>query len=89
MNSDRTGPMLLTGKVVLNDGTALGAGAHRARVHGSQRGRPRAEGFTDMKGRFAITLGQENDIMPDASEVESRGTMVGANANSRTSANRS
>ncbi len=83
MNSDRTGPMLLTGKVVLNDGTAPSEPVRIERVCADRSGgRPHAEGFTDMKGRFAITLGQENDIMPDASEVESRGTMVGANANS-------
>ena len=74
MNATRTGPLMLTGKVVLSDGTSPSEPVRIERVCNDRSGgRPHPEGFTDSKGRFAITLGQERDIMPDASETSSRG----------------
>ncbi len=74
-------PMLLSGKVALDDGSAPPGPATIERVCAS--GRPRAEGYTDSKGRFSITLGQEGDVMPDASESPTRSQMGGlANATS-------
>lgn len=81
INTNRTGPMLLTGKVVLNDGTAPGEPVRIERVCSDRGGgRPHPEAFTDAKGRFSITLGQESDIMPDASETQSRGDALGTNS---------
>lgn len=75
IGSARTGPMLLTGKVTLNDGTIPPEPVRIERVCNGLR--PHPEGFTDSKGRFSITLGQETDIMPDASETESRNIATG------------
>lgn len=78
IGSDRTGPMVLTGKVVLNDGTVPTEPVRIERVCNDRSGgRPHPEGFTDTKGRFSITLGQEQDIMADASESPSRSQMPG------------
>jgi len=80
IGSGRTGPMLLTGKVVLNDGNVPSEPVRIERVCNDRSGgRPHPEGFTDLKGRFSITLGQEQDIMADASETQSRGQMPGNN----------
>jgi tetratricopeptide (TPR) repeat protein len=76
--SSRTRPILLTGKVVLNDGTSPGEPVRIERVCNGA-GRPHAEGFTDSKGRFTITLGQERDAMPDASEAQTRTDQIGSN----------
>lgn len=39
---------------------------------------PHAEGYTDSKGRFSITLGQEMGVMADASEAPNRSQMGAA-----------
>lgn len=79
LGSGRTGPMLLTGKVVLNDGTVPSEPVRIERVCSDRGGgRPHPEGYTDSKGRFSITLGQEQDIMPDASETQSRADSIGS-----------
>jgi len=58
--------MLMSGKVVLDDGSSP---ADSARIERVCSGRPHPEGYTDSKGRFQFTLGQEQDVMADASET--------------------
>ena len=60
---------MINGKVALDDGTAPGESVRIERVC---NGRPRTEGYTDMKGHFSFTLGQEQGILPDASENQGR-----------------
>lgn len=68
--------LLLTGKVMLDDGTAPSEPVKIERVC---LGRPHAEGFTDSKGRFSLNVGQDLDVTADASESPSRSQMPGAN----------
>ena len=75
--SDAPRPILLTGKVVLDDGTAPPTGILIERICAG--GRPHAEGYTDSKGHFTITLGQEVGVMADASEAPNRGELGGSN----------
>jgi hypothetical protein len=70
---DQKRPMMVSGKVVLDDGSAPPGPVTIERVCAS--GRPRAEGYTDSKGRFSITLGQEMSVIPDASESPNRSQM--------------
>ncbi len=74
---DAPHPILLTGKVALDDGTAPPPNILIERV--CSGGRPHAEGYTDSKGHFTLTLGQEIGVMPDASEAPNRGDLPGAN----------
>src|SRR5579872_3223119 len=74
---DAPHPILITGKVVLDDGSAPPPSVLLERV--CAMGRPHPEGYTDSKGRFTITLGQEVGVMPDASETPNRNEMPGAN----------
>ncbi len=74
---DTPQPIMITGKVVLDDGTAPPPGILIERICAASR--PHPEGYTDAKGHFAITLGQEIGVMPDASEAPSRNTMAGGN----------
>jgi tetratricopeptide (TPR) repeat protein len=60
-----TNSILLTGKVVLDDGSAV---PEPVKLELKCLGLVQPEGFTDSKGRFSITLGQEPDAMADASE---------------------
>jgi tetratricopeptide (TPR) repeat protein len=71
---DAPHPMLINGKVLLDDGTSPGDAARIERVC---NGRARPEGYTDSKGRFQFTLGQEQDMMPDASETAGRTAGLG------------
>jgi tetratricopeptide (TPR) repeat protein len=71
---DTSRPMLINGKVLLDDGTSPGTDARIERVC---NGRARPEGFTDSKGRFQFTLGQEQDMLPDASETGGRTAGLG------------
>lgn len=68
--------IVLAGKVVLDDGTAL---TDPVKIERVCFGRPHAEGFTDAKGRFTLTLGQDEDAMADASETPNRNQLPGAN----------
>lgn len=61
-------PIPITGRVLLEDGTAPTESVTIERVC---NGNPRAEGFTDSKGYFFIELGSRNNTaaLQDASEV--------------------
>ena len=74
--SETTRPMLLTGKVVLDDGSAPGEPVLIERIC---LGRPHPEGYSDAKGHFSITLGQEQNMLPDASETPARNTATPSN----------
>ena len=62
-------PIFLSGKVMLDDGTPPRESVLIERVC---NGSPRPEGYTDSKGHFHFQLGQNNNILADAS--------VGSNA---------
>lgn len=70
-------PIMITGKVVLSDGTPPPPSILIERVCAS--GRPHPEGYTDSKGHFTFTLGQEIGILPDASEAPTRSTITPGN----------
>ncbi|MFN7934620.1 MAG: tetratricopeptide repeat protein [Bryobacteraceae bacterium] len=57
-------PLFLSGKVVLDDGTPPPEPVVIERIC---NGNPRPEGYTDSKGRFSFQLGQNNQVMADAS----------------------
>ena len=57
-------PIFLSGKVVMEDGTPPPDSIVIERVC---NGVPRAEGYTDSKGRFSIQLGQRSAMTQDAS----------------------
>jgi len=70
-------PILITGKVMLDDGSAPPQGTLIERICAA--GRPHPEGYTDSKGHFTLTLGQEMGVMADASESPNRSDLPGAN----------
>lgn len=57
-------PIFLTGRLMLEDGSAPPEPVVMLLVC---NGSPRPQGYADMKGRFSVTLGQNNIVMPDAS----------------------
>ncbi len=57
-------PIFLSGKVMLDDGTAP---AEPVLIERVCNGNPRPEGYTDSKGRFSFQLGQNSMLIPDAS----------------------
>lgn len=57
-------PVFLSGKVLTSDG---GPPPELATIEIVCNGMPRPYGYTDSKGRFSITLGQPNNVLPDAS----------------------
>ncbi|MGH9675261.1 MAG: tetratricopeptide repeat protein, partial [Bryobacteraceae bacterium] len=57
-------PIFLSGKVVMDDGTAPPETVVIERVC---NGMPRPEAYTDSKGRFSFQLGQNQHMIPDAS----------------------
>jgi tetratricopeptide (TPR) repeat protein len=59
------GNIYLTGKVVLDDGTPPPEPLTIERVC---NGAPRAQAYTDQKGRFSFQIGQTGGVMQDASE---------------------
>lgn len=73
MGSQTAGPSLgtlnqsiyLTGSVMLDDGTPPPEPVTIERVC---NGAPRAQAYTDMKGRFSFQIGQTAGVMQDASE---------------------
>jgi tetratricopeptide (TPR) repeat protein len=77
-----TPPIFVSGRVVLEDGTAP---TGQVVIETVCNGSPHAEGYTDTKGYFSIQLGARNTgMIQDASEFSSRsglsqGGMSGAN----------
>ncbi len=60
-------PIFVSGRVMLEDGTAPPQSVPIERVCSS--GNPHTEGYTDSRGYFSLQLGQRNGaVMPDASE---------------------
>ncbi|MGH9558818.1 MAG: tetratricopeptide repeat protein [Bryobacteraceae bacterium] len=59
-------PIFLTGKIVLDDGSAPGEPVLIERVCA---GNQYPEGYSDIKGRFSITLGREHGVFTDASQT--------------------
>lgn len=57
-------PMYLQGRVMMDDGTAPPEPVMLMLVCGGQ---PRPQGYSDSKGRFSVTLGQNQQIFADAS----------------------
>lgn len=57
-------PIFLTGRLMLDDGNPPPEPVVMMLVC---NGQPRPQGYSDMKGRFSVTLGQNNIVMPDAS----------------------
>jgi tetratricopeptide (TPR) repeat protein len=57
-------PVFISGKVLLDSGTPPPESVTIERVC---NGSPRAEAYTDSKGRFSFQLGQNNGMMQDAS----------------------
>src|SRR5262245_59985749 len=82
-------PIFLSGKVVLDDGTPPPTEVVIERVC---NGNPRAEAYTDSKGRFSFQLGQNQGILQDASmssagvgDLGGYGNQRGGFGNDRTS----
>jgi tetratricopeptide (TPR) repeat protein len=61
---DQQRPIFLSGKVMLDDGTPPSEPVTIERVC---NGNPRAEAYTDSKGRFSFQLGQSQGVLQDAS----------------------
>ena len=61
---DRQQVMFLSGKVVMDDGTAP---PELVLIERICSGSPHPEGYTDAKGRFSFQLGQNNSMFADAS----------------------
>ncbi len=57
-------PIFLSGRLMLDDGNPPPEPVVMVLVC---NGQPRPQGYSDMKGRFSVTLGQNNIVMPDAS----------------------
>ena len=73
---DPARPILVTGRVTLEDGAEPGQPVLIERICS---GRPHAEGYTDPTGSFSLRLGQEIDVIADASEAPSRNTTTNSN----------
>lgn len=65
-----TRPIFLTGRVAIDDGSALPEPAAILRVC---NGSPHTEGYTDSSGTFGIQFGNEQGVLQDASETGGRG----------------
>ena len=66
-------PIPISGRVMLDDGTAPAETVTIERVCGAST---RAEGYTDSKGYFFIQLGERNNgVLQDASEINNGGGM--------------
>ena len=61
-------PIFVSGRVMMEDGTAP---ADSVIIETVCNGSPHAEGYTDVKGYFAIELGAHNGVIQDASEFAS------------------
>jgi Tfp pilus assembly protein PilF len=71
-------PVLITGRVMVDDGAPPPESATIERVCGAAT---RAEGYTDGRGYFAVQLGDEKGVLQDASDDTSR-PMRGMGVNS-------
>jgi len=71
--ADPPRPIVITGRVTLEDGSKPGQAVLLERICGG--GRPHAEGYTDPSGSFSLRLGQEMDVIADASEAPSRNSI--------------
>src|ERR1700730_637518 len=71
---DQQRPIFLSGKVMLDDGTPPPDSVTIERVC---NGNPRAQAYTDSKGRFSFQLGQTQGIMQDASVSSGDGRFGG------------
>jgi hypothetical protein len=60
--------MRVSGRVVMDDGSAL---SFPATIERLCNGNPHAEGYTDTKGYFSLVLGQNMEVIADASEIPS------------------
>jgi tetratricopeptide (TPR) repeat protein len=67
-------PIFISGKVLLDSGTPPPESVTIERVC---NGTPRAEAYTDSKGRFSFQLGQNNGMMQDASMGSSNSGLGG------------
>src|SRR5271168_902507 len=67
--------ILINGKVTIDDGSSPGEPVRIERVCS---GRVRPEGYTDGKGHFQFTLGQEQEVLADASETNGRMSNAGS-----------
>ena len=67
-------PIFLSGKVMLDDGTPP---AEPVTIERVCNGNPRAEAYTDSKGRFSFQLGQSQGILQDASMISGDGRFGG------------
>ena len=74
-------PIFISGRVMLEDGTAP---PDSAVIETVCSGRSHGEGYTDAKGYFAIELGGRNGVIQDASEFSS---FSGMNASGMTGGN--
>jgi tetratricopeptide (TPR) repeat protein len=72
------GSVYLTGSVMLDDGTPPPDPVTIERVCA---GSPRAQGYTDRKGRFSFQIGQTSGVMQDASEEGSNAPNRSASGN--------
>jgi Tetratricopeptide repeat len=75
-------PIFVSGRVMLEDGTAPG---DPVTIETVCNGSPHAEGYTDVKGYFAIELGARHGVMQDASEFNSFGGGMNASGMTGTS----
>jgi tetratricopeptide (TPR) repeat protein len=73
--------LFFSGKVTLQDGSVPNQPVLIERICS---GRPHAEAYTDTSGSFSFRLGQEFDMMPDASEAPQRDSGV-PSSNTRSS----
>jgi tetratricopeptide (TPR) repeat protein len=71
-------PIFLSGKVMLDDGTPPPDSVVIERVC---NGNPRAEAYTDSKGRFSFQLGQNQGVLQDASMSSAGGGGFGGLGN--------
>ena len=67
-------PIYLTGRVAVDDGSALPGPVTIERVC---NGATHTEGYTDMKGTFGIQFGNEAGVFQDATDAPSRSSMSG------------
>ena len=76
-------PSYLSGKVLMDDGSAPPEPVVIERVC---NGSPRAEGYTDSKGRFSFQLGQSQGVTQDASYDDMGNTSLQSNTPQRRNA---
>lgn len=60
-------PLRVSGRIMVDDGTPPSFPATIQRVC---NGNPHAEGYTDSQGYFSVLLGQNQDVIADASETQ-------------------